>query len=123
MKQYIEHPINQVNSRHRADAAQAAVDTYVEQQAIGREELEVFKCVQVQYVTASSDLTRDIVTCDNCPDVRFFGKYRNKILRRHLDGKLHRKYLAVKRLAGDKNPKILATLDLSLYHIVIKITD
>ena len=108
MKQYIEHPINQVNSRHRADAAQAAVDTYVEQQAIGREELEVFKCVQVQYVTASSDLTRDIVTCDNGPDMRFIGKYRNKMRRRHLDGELHAWWLGGSR--GDKDPKILASL-------------
>ena len=70
-----------------ADEADAAVDTYVEQQQIERADLEVFKCVQVQCVTASSDLTRDFVTCDFCPDRSYGGKYRNKNLRRHIDAK------------------------------------
>ena len=36
-----------------ADEADAAVDTYVEQQEIERADLEVFKCVQVQCVCDS----------------------------------------------------------------------
>ena len=59
---------------------QAALDTHIGQQKIEREDLEVFKCVQVQCVTQGPQETSDFTTCDICAR-RFFDRAN---LRRHM---------------------------------------
>lgn len=57
LKQYIA-PTSPGKLIYWADIAQPAVDTYIGQQRIEREELEVFKCVQVQCETQAPQETQ-----------------------------------------------------------------
>lgn len=84
LKQYIAL-VGRREAFQWAVEANVVVDTYGEHQEIERADLEVFKCVQVQCVTASSDLTGDSMICDFCADACFRGKSRNRSLRQHMN--------------------------------------
>ena len=83
LKQYIA-PAGPDKVIHWADVAQPAVDTYIGQQRIKREELEVFKCVQVQCETQAPQETSYDWTCDIYTK-GFSGTYHRRNWRQHIE--------------------------------------
>ena len=68
------------------EEAEAAIGTYAEQQKIEPGDLELFKCVQVQYETQGpQDTLRESIHCILCTDRNFHGQDRERYWRRHMD--------------------------------------